>query len=412
MIQRLLNIRILIKRISSNPHYKNFKGFAIGGIIAIFLGYFGNYIINKNLSKEDLGLFSYHFNLMTLLSSVFSLGFYHAYLRFNNDSFNTYRLTKMIRSGSIITSLLLFLVAYILFNNIFIASFSFFILFNERIYYFRSEKKITRMNLLKYLSSLILIGCLVCFVKFNHLTFEKALVSYGIAYLIVFFLGLLDDKKKVNSIDRSTLTIGFILKFTVPIVFTSIVVWISHVSDQMIMKEYLPLTDLGNYAIAYRIIVVIQIFTSLFLLYYPMLYFEESDKKNYATIKKIRYAFILLLFLVTAILIICRKYLYILLGASQYLDYTDIFICLAIAEFIRIVAGFYLIFRTFTMQNWYGTIAIGISAFISLILNIIFIPKYGIYFAAFVQVFTAVIYFLITYFIAIRPERNYFKFAG
>jgi O-antigen/teichoic acid export membrane protein len=228
-------------------------------------------------------------------------------------------------------------------------------------------------------------------------------------------LGLSNDEKKellVTPTDKENITLRYILKFTIPIVLTTIVIWIAQVSDQIIMKEYLSITDLANYAIGYRIIAVIQIFTSLFLIYYPMLYFEEANKKNHTVINKIRYAFILLLFFVTVALIIFRKYLYILLGATQYLDYTNIFIFLAIAEYIRTVSGFYLIYRDFTLQVWYGTITIGISALISVILNIIFIPNFGIYFAAFTQLLSAIIYFCITYFIAIRPERNYFRLAN
>jgi O-antigen/teichoic acid export membrane protein len=404
----------LLKRISSNPHFDNFKGFIIGGIIAIILGYCGNYLINKNLFKEELGLFSYHYNLMTLLASVASLGFYQAYLRFNNNFFNVDKLVKIVKSGSIILTLLLFVVSFIFFGNIYIASFSFLLLFNERIYYFRSAKKIMRMNVLKYIYSLILISCLLFFIKTNQLNFEKALFSYGIAYITVFLLGLFEEKSKSTTCPtgQSDLSIYFILKFCLPIVLTNIVVWVAQVSDQVIMKKYLSLVDLGNYAIGYRIIVVIQIFTSLFLLYYPMLYFEEANKKNFRMIKKIRSSFILLLFVVTIFLIIFRKHLYILLGATQYLDFTNIFVFLAIAEFIRNVSGFYLIYRDFTLQVWFGTVAIGIAALVSLTLNIMFIPKYGIYFAACVQLFAAVIYFVVTFFIAIRPEKNYFKLVN
>lgn len=407
-------ISVLIKRVSKNPHFKNFKDFFIGGVIAILIGYLGNYLINKNLSRENLGQFSYYYNLMTLLTGLVSLNIFQAYLRFNNDVKIRNLLKSIVLKFSIITSIFLFIISYLIFQNFYIASFSFLILFNERIYFFRSLKQILKMNILKYTSSIILIICLLSFVSFTKLTFEKALLSYGIGYFIVFLFGLLLDRKGEDLYKTETennLDLKYILKYTTPIALSTVVTWILSVSDQVILKEFVSLTNLGNFAIGYRIIVVIRIFTSLFLLYYPMLYFEEADKNNYGTINKIRFLFILILFIVTVTLIVFRKYIYILMGANQYLDFTHIFILLAIAEFLRIISGLFLTFRAYKLQTWYSTIAVGISAGISVILNLIFIPKFGIIAAAYVQVAASSIYLLITFFLAVKPETIYFKHA-
>lgn len=404
-----------IDRITKNKHFKNFKGFIIGGIIAIVLGYVGNFLINKNLSKEDMGLFSYYYNLFGLLASIFSLNIYSTYLRFNTERFNTKQLKRNVKLTSSISTLLLGIVIFAISKNILITTYAFLILFNERTYFFRTEKNIRKMNGLKYLSSMVLIILLFYFVRSNKLSFDKALLSYGVGYIVSVIIGWFIDRKEsvnsyhINSEDKESVTLKKLFKYTIPVTLTAVVSWFSHVSDQVVMKQYLSLTELGTYAISYRIIVVVQIFTSLFLMYYPMLYFEEADNNNYSLINKIRNSFIFVLLLFVIVLIIGRKYVYILLGADQYLEFTNIFIYLIIAEFFRIVAGLYLTFRSYTLQTSYALVAILIPTVIQLIMNIIFIPRFGVYFAAITQVASAAIYLIITLYIAIKPERKYFS---
>jgi O-antigen/teichoic acid export membrane protein len=415
MISNLITMDLpdTIKRITSNRHFNNFRGFIIGGVIAIILGYFTNYLINNSLSKEDLGLFSYYANLMRLFSPIASLSLFHAYLRFNNEKNDLARLKRKVRWGSLVSAVFLFFISYIIFNNFFISLYSFIILFNERIFFFRSGKKISRMNLLKYVSYFIIIICLVIFLRIETISYESVIAAYGLSYLGVFVIGSLIEGKQESSALQTKENIGFntILKFSIPITLTVIVTWLARVSDQMIIKAYLPLVDLGNYAVAYRIVTVIQLFTSLFLLYYPLVYFDEAEKNNYLLINRIRNLFILILLITTIALIVTRKYVYIIMGADKYLDFTYIFTLIIIAEFLRIVAGLFLTFRAYTLENWYGTLTVGISAIISLSLNLLFIPHYGIFFAAWTQIISAFAYFVLIYFTAIRPERVFFDYA-
>ena len=405
-------IKPSVSKVISHPHFKNFKNFFAGGIIAIILGYVSNFLINKNLSTSELGLFSYYFNIMVLLTNVLSLGIFQAYLRFNTDEYNIIQLKKIIKLGSIVTTLIVFIISYAAFKNILISSFSAIILFNERIYFYRSALQIRRMNFIKYLSSLFLILFLFILIKLNLFRHDSVLLGYGLAYLIIAsFFNLWRNKSSIQNTTTHVKEINLtvILKYTIPLAITSLVTWVASVSDQMIIKEYLTPDDLGNYAISYRIIIVIRIFTSLFLLYFPMLYFEEAKKQNFSSIRKIRLIFIVILMAVTIFLIFFRNYLYIFLGASNYLSYTSIFIFLAIAEFIKIISELFLTFRSYSLQTYYSTIAVGAIATVSVLLNLIFIPIYGIYAAAVIQVISAITYLTLSFFIAIKPEKKYFN---
>ena len=188
-------MRKTISNILRNKHFKNFKGFIFGGIISIILGYIGNFLINKNLSKDDMGLFSYYYNLFGLLTTVFSINIYSTYLRFNTGKFNLTQLKNNVRLISVLATAILSTVIFIITKNILITTYSFLILFNERIYFLRSEKKIRQMNGIRYLSSSVLIVGLIYFVKLNKLTFDIALLCYGFGYIISVIIGWLIERK-------------------------------------------------------------------------------------------------------------------------------------------------------------------------------------------------------------------------
>ena len=399
------------KKIRNNRHFDNFKKFAIGGILTILLGYISTYLINKHLSKEDLGLFSYHQSVMVLLTSIFSMGVHHAYLRYNNESVNQKELANIIRKITLITTIGLFLFSYLLFENIYISVISFIVLFNERIYFYRSSKRIRRMNVLKYLYYSILIILIYSFIYYGGIDYEKVILALGGSYLLIYIVDVVYGKNHFLQSDNSKIIIPVkkIFLYSLPLAGAEVVRWILQYSDQVLMKEFLTVIELANYAIAVRILNVIQIFTSLFLLYYPMLYFEEADKKNFKIIKSIRLGFIILLCFVAVVLIFLRKPLYIIMGAEQYLNYTYIFVILIIAEVTRIVGSLFLTFRTYRLQTWFTTLTILVSAIFAIICNFIFLPRHGIIVAAIVQVVTSFIYLLLVYFLAIRQERVYFR---
>lgn len=402
----LLNI---FKRVRKNHHFDNFKRFVIGGIVSILLGYLSTYLINKYLSKEDLGLLSYYQNIMTLLTSVFSIGVQHAYLRFNTSGYNSPILVKAVYQISILGTIALLFFSLFFFKNYYISAFSFFILFNERIYYYRSSKLITRMNILKYSSSVILIICMVWFIRYGKLDFEKVIFFTGIGYLFVFIIGAFFWRTVSKNSNGKIIGYKKIIIYTAPLAGTEIIRWVLQYSDQILMKEYLNLIELANYAVAVRILNVIRILTALFLLYYPMLYYEEADNRNYKIINRIRYGFITSLCVVSITLIIIRKPLYLVMGAEQYLNYTNIFVLLVIAEVIRIIGSLFLTFRTYRLQTWYSVLTTFVSAAITIMLNFLFLAKYGIIFAALVQVATSIVFLFLVYFLAIKQERSYFR---
>lgn len=398
------------KKIRNNRHFDNFNKFAFGGVFTILLGYISTYLINKNLSKQDLGLFSFHQNVMILLTSIFSMGVHHAYLRYNNESVNQKQLAKIIRKITFISTIGLFIFSYLMFENVYISILSFIVLFNERIYFYRSSKRIRRMNVLKYFYYSILIISIYSFIHYGGIDYEKVILALGGGHLLIYIIDIVYAKYDFIQSDKSKIIIPVkkIFLYSLPLAGAEVVRWILQYSDQVLMKEFLTVIELANYAIAVRILNVIQIFTSLFLLYYPMLYFEEADKKNFKIIKSIRLWFIILLCFIAVVLILLRQQLYIVMGAEQYLNYTYLFVILIIAEVTRIVGSLFLTFRTYRLQTWFTTLTILVSAIFAITCNFIFLPRYGIIVAAIVQVVTSVIYLLLVYFLAIRQEREYF----
>ena len=115
------------------------------------------------------------------------------------------------------------------------------------------------------------------------------------------------------------------------------------------IKEYYTYEELSYFSIAQRCLLVLSLFTGLFLMFYPTIYFREIEKKNRPLLIKIRVLILITIALVTFLMIIFAKYIYIIMGASQYTEKIDIFRILLIAELLRFT-GSILIFYYYTFS--------------------------------------------------------------
>ncbi|WP_189628605.1 lipopolysaccharide biosynthesis protein [Roseivirga thermotolerans] len=398
----------MLKKFQSSTHLKNFKNFIGGGVLFLALNYVVNFIINTKLTKDQLGLFSYYQNIFALISSVLILGMHHGYLRFNENLNSLPHLSKHLGKYLLGVTLALYLAIGVVLNDFYTSSLIFLVLFNERTYFYRSVKNIRTMNLYKVGYALILLASLLLFFQVGDNDYKKVLGLIGFSYALVYIVnGTFSRSSHLGFKDR-TITLKDWLKYSVPIALTEILSWTLQYSDQVFIKLFFTEVDLSNYSIAGRVLRLIKAFTSLFLLYYPLLYFEEARKSNFATIRKFRASFITILLIMTLSLIGFKDYIYILLGARKYLEYTGVFTILIVGEFLRISSSIYLTYRTYLKQTFYMTIIAFSTAVCSVGLNSLLLKQGDIYTAAYVQLTCSILYLLLTFLFVFKQERAYF----
>ena len=403
-----MQYRYNIKKILFSPDIKNFSRFSYGEIIGFVSLYLVSFLINKKLSEEQLGAFSYNYNLILFIYPIFSLNIFENYLRFlSKKEINKDNLKKTIKKVALLSTLVLFICISFFFGEIKSAFLSFIILYNERLYYFRGTVKTTLYSLLKVLSSSLILIFVLTSIWLDSLNYSNIIFCYGLSYLISTIVGHVITSKEKNESIGNNVQLSVLAKYSLPIVGTSIVTWLLNFSDLYFIEYFYSLKEVGEYAISNRALNIIRIITGLFLVYWPIIYFREFDCKNYLKAQKIRIVYIVILAIFSIITIYFSTIIYIATGASKYLNYTSYFKLLTIAEFFRIVAGLFLTYRSFRIQTYYNLFSIIFVAIFNIILNILFLKTFGVIFAAYSTLIATLLYFLISIFVSLLPEYKY-----
>jgi len=410
-LSNLVNSKSIIFKLLKNDDFKLFKKFSSGELISFILLYLISFLLNSRFTQQDLGKFSYFYNLLLLIYPFCALNFFEAYLiYFSKADVDQERLVRIIRRTSIIGTILMFIGVFIFTNNIALASLAFIITYNERVYFFRGKLLTKEYKLLKIMSSSLCLIFILLLIFFKNLTFDLAIASYGISYLISAIVGyvvLLSDSDLIKG--STDIKFKEIAYYTIPIMATSIITWVITFSDQYFIQRYYTYGQLAEYSIGNRALNVIRVFTGFFLVYWPMFYFQEFGAKRYSKIKKTRILFISIIALLSIFLIVFGKIIYILLGAGKYIPFLFYFNILIVAEFFRIVAGIFMTFRSFKLQSYYSLIVVAIVGLFNVTINYFFIKTQGIAFAAWSTLFSMVLYFILSLFFGFYPEMKFKK---
>lgn len=94
-------------------------------------------LVNKSLLPVQMGEYAYLKSILDLLVTVLGLNLYDSYLRFNSIKCNV-GLVKKVQAILFLSLIVFMIVIYCLTNDFFCIIYSAALLFNERVYFFRS----------------------------------------------------------------------------------------------------------------------------------------------------------------------------------------------------------------------------------------------------------------------------------
>lgn len=214
-------------------------------------------------------------------------------------------------------------------------------------------------------------------------------------YIIYFFFS---NAKPVFS--KAYWTFG--LQYSLPIVPHGISQVVLSVFDRIMIKDMVGSVEAGIYSFAYTIYTLFKVVaTSLENVWKPWVY-EKMDKKDYESIRKngISYAFGMAI--LTSLVLMVSPELIKILGDTEYWNSVDCVVPV-------VVGGYFAFLYTLpsTIEYFYSKtkfIAMGtmLAAGVNIILNYIFIPRYGYIAAAYTTLVTYILYFFFHYYFAKR----------
>lgn len=393
-----------------NTYLKELLRFSIGYFISGFFSLLTMVLVNKSLLPVQMGEYAYLKSILDLLVTVLGLNLYDSYLRFNSIKCNV-GLVKKVQAILFLSLIVFMIVIYCLTNDFFCIIYSAALLFNERVYFFCSiiaTKKLNIVRITQSATTLLIVA--VFYLLEKRLTWDIVLVSYGIGYLLSSCFYFRKEKMEVMAGDE-LIPFKTVLRYCLPGVFLLIVNWVLNLSSQVFIKEAFSLEELADYAIAQRGLLAINLFSGLFLLFFPSIYFKEMDKKNYNLVFKFRkmISFVVLFFIL--LIALFSKELYFLMGASHYEGTVIYFRLLLVGEFIRIISNFYGLYLSLRLKVITSMFIWASGAILNVVLLSFFLKEYGVIFAAYSSICSSLLIFVLVYIFSYRKEKKYALFG-
>ena len=251
------------------------------------------------------------------------------------------------------------------------------------------------------------LGFIILFVAYKKIGIAGVLYSYLISEAIVFLmLAPLMIKSMQLSFEKKM--IGVAIKFGFPLIFTTIAMLILNVSDRYILKYFTNYKELGLYDLGYRISGVVNMFIimpfNLALMPFAYkIYKQEGDKRYFS--KLMTYLSFLLVWISLAISLFSEHIIKIFALNSEYWGAAKV-IPIIVFSYIffgmRIVANIGMLLTNHTKSLALITIY---ASLMNIILNIIFIPKYGMAAAA----YSTLVSFIFLYIMSYKVSQKYYS---
>lgn len=399
-------IKFLIRRFGKNisKYLIDFSSFGFWYMISSFLALIINVLINYSLEPIEYGKYSYNRSILELSASVLSLNIYASYLRFNVNGVSIV-LKKYVCRITVIALLLLGAIVLYLTRSLLALPYILFLLYNERSYMARSVMDIKSVSVLRVGACLMTLFILsLLFYTKNTINSNIVLSSLGIGYALSLFFY---NQKYREVDDKGVLSLKQILLFVLPSATIIIVNWLINLSGQVFIKHAYGYVDVANYAIAQRIISIIKLVSSMFMMFYPVVYFKEMNTKNYASVHKIRKYIIFLMTAITLFAFVFSKQLYCIMGASKYSDYIIYFNILLFSEWLFTISSFYAQYLAFVLKTHITLIICSVGAFINLAILYLFLNRYGVITAAYAVLISNIVMSIFYFFLSYRKEKEY-----
>lgn len=384
--------------------------------IAMTIGQFSSKILSflliplytSILSTEEYGIYDIIVTTVTLLTPFLTLIISEAVLRFaiDNKYDNRYVFTigiTLVVLGSgilILLSPMFSLVSSIAQYRLWIVIFFFVMnLHTVLIQFLKGINKVTQYSIMGVVSTITTLSLNVYFLVVKNYGIVGYLLAATMSHLFVSIVIIIRNKLwtyVVNPVSIPRNVYNDMLRFSVPMIPNSISWWVSDSSDKYVILWFLSSAEVGLYSLAYKIPTLLTMVMSLFVAAFQISIFDEFKKKDGNEFFETVYNSVMMaLLLAASVLIFASKYLAVVLYKNSFYSAWMVG-CILIFAFVfnslsSLIGTIYTAAKN-TSVLFYSTLA---AACVNIILNIILIPEYGLYGAAFATLVSYVCVWLV-----------------
>lgn len=198
----------------------------------------------------------------------------------------------------------------------------------------------------------------------------------------------------------------YALRISLPIIPHGISQVILSQFDRVMIRMIIGVSEAGLYSFAYNIYTIIQVvYTSLNNVWEPW-FFEKMKNKEYDLIKRYATLYMTFIMIVLISILIISPEIIKLLSSKPYWDSVYVVIPILIAGYFSFLYTLPVVVEYYYEKTKYIALATGSAALVNVLLNAIFIPRYGYIAAAYTTMVTYLFYFLFHYFFSIKLNKK------
>ena len=436
---------------------KKFAGqtaiYGISTVIARFLNFFLTPVYVRLYSPKVYGIFSVMYSWASMLNALLAFGMETTYFRYLNKYENDKQ--KVYNNTFFTVSLIAF--TFLLFSFLFVDDIATWIQrgnvndpdYARYIKYFiyilvadalavipfaklRADGRPIRYSIIKFVNILTFIGLNLLFIFVFPLIIKEG--WFGTEYLIgwykegwvgyVFVSNLIASLVTLLLLTPELLKLTFrydasllkeMLVYSLPVLIANISFIINENIDKIFLGQLLPAEiaeqEVGIYAACYKIAVFLSIFINAFRLGAEPFFFSQSKNKNATeTYARIMDYFVIAVSLIFVFLVanieLLKYFIYKEDAVEQALYWSGLRI-VPILLFGYVSLGIYInlsIWYKLSDQTRYGLYISGIGAILTVVLNLIFIPKFGYMASAWISLTAYTLMMILSY---LWGQRNY-----
>lgn len=359
-------------------------------------------ILTSNMSLEQFGTYDLLFISSMLIANISSLGLGSAINR--EVSLNDNMLTDVIR-----TSFNIFIISVILIVFVWSIYSIFFELHIVIILItIMSLVVIIFTNIIRctsssglFLFSSIIQGSIYLILIFstNDYSYSQVLYYYSLSILIqvmIFIIYYKDVIKMSFSLSYNATISRSMLKFGLPVVLINLSSFIFNYSDRYIIASFSGVSDVAIYAILYKISSVIMIVGGIFQMVWPQWAFKVyKNEDNVSELFNMVFRLYICILIVLAFLVTSfSRELILLISSGDYQGNVFIIPILVLGMIFNSIINLVAISIHIKSKVMKLTFLTLFSGGINIILNVIFIPYYGIVAAALTTLISMLILFI------------------
>jgi O-antigen/teichoic acid export membrane protein len=389
---------------SGSKLIKNTTIYALGDIIPRLIGLISLPILTIYLTPSDFGIVNYVNTLNTFLLALGFLSVNTYFLVFYYRCKTVEEKKKLLGNLSAFIILLntLIVIGLLLFGKqifhalgsnidfypyivvgVLINFFNlFFVLPSALFRVIEKPMPLTILNVSRGIIAFILTLVLVIYYNYTALgvLYANLIVNFIFAFIFLYMIR--------NHIiwNLNFIQIKKVLAFTLPLVPGSIAYYLTTISDRILIDKYLSLNDLGIYSVAASIALILNIFSyGAYKAFEPYIFKNWESDKFLTIFENIRNSFVYVLLIGVLCLSVFSKEFFLLMTDVKFHEaywYVPMIIVGVYSASLSMLYGTIITAKGKTKINSLVSI---IGATISVTLNIIFLPKYGLLTAALVS---------------------------